>query len=157
MLAYELICLVDQIHDFAANQHRKFVIKHLERWLIHSEEHDPLVHQTDDISDLADPEWLEIKEAWKEVRNAKAARTRLRNRLKISDNALNRHSKTPRKAKMTKVSSKVQIQNGRTRGHQPKTVNDSEPKRPRGRPRKSAKTPGSPPSRTATRKPRNRA
>lgn len=156
MLAYELICLVDQIHDFAANQHRKFVIKHLERWLIHFEEHDSLVRQRDKILGLADPEWLEIKEAWKEVRNAKAAKTRLQNRLKISDNALSRHSKTPQKAKI-KVSSTIQIKNKRTRGHQPDTANDSEPKRPRGRPRKSAKTPGDPPSKTATRKTRYRA
>ncbi|KAB2101825.1 hypothetical protein AG0111_0g9655 [Alternaria gaisen] len=156
MLAYELICLVDQIHDFAANQHRKFVIKHLERWLIHFEEHDSLVRQRDKILGLADPEWLEIKEAWKEVRNAKAAKTRLQNRLKISDDALSRHSKTPQKAKI-KVSSTIQIKNKRTRGHQPDTANDSEPKRPRGRPRKSAKTPGDPPSKTATRKTRYRA
>lgn len=30
--AYDLICIVDQIHDYAINHHRPFVIKHLEAW-----------------------------------------------------------------------------------------------------------------------------
>lgn len=30
--ALELICLVDQIHDYATKQHRPFVMKHLEAW-----------------------------------------------------------------------------------------------------------------------------
>lgn len=30
--AYELLCITDQIQKYAANQHRDFVIKHLEAW-----------------------------------------------------------------------------------------------------------------------------
>ncbi|KAK3293175.1 uncharacterized protein B0H64DRAFT_403672 [Chaetomium fimeti] len=30
--AFELICIVDQIHDYAVNDHRTFVMKHLEAW-----------------------------------------------------------------------------------------------------------------------------
>jgi AT hook motif len=30
--AAELICIVDQIHDYAVNYHRSFVINHLEAW-----------------------------------------------------------------------------------------------------------------------------
>lgn len=30
--AYNLICLVDQIHKYAVNQHRTFVMEHLEAW-----------------------------------------------------------------------------------------------------------------------------
>ncbi|KAG7293521.1 hypothetical protein NEMBOFW57_003573 [Staphylotrichum longicolle] len=30
--AYDLICIVDQIHDYAVNDHREFVMKHLEAW-----------------------------------------------------------------------------------------------------------------------------
>ncbi|KAK4124722.1 hypothetical protein N657DRAFT_632691 [Parathielavia appendiculata] len=30
--AYDLICIVDQIHDYAVNNHREFVMKHLEAW-----------------------------------------------------------------------------------------------------------------------------
>jgi hypothetical protein len=30
--AYDLICIVDQIQEFAVTQHRDFVIKHLEAW-----------------------------------------------------------------------------------------------------------------------------
>ena len=30
--AYDLICIVDQIQDYAVNQHRPFVMKHLEAW-----------------------------------------------------------------------------------------------------------------------------
>jgi hypothetical protein len=58
---------------------------------------------------------------------------------------------------MTRVSSTIQIQKRRNSGHQSNTANGSKPKRPRGRPRKSAKTPVNPPSNTTTRKTRNRA
>lgn len=30
--AFELICIVDQIHDYAVNHHRPFVMNHLEAW-----------------------------------------------------------------------------------------------------------------------------
>lgn len=30
--AFELICIVDQIHDYAIHRHRDFVMKHLEAW-----------------------------------------------------------------------------------------------------------------------------
>lgn len=30
--AYDLICIVDQIHDYAVNNHRPFVMRHLEAW-----------------------------------------------------------------------------------------------------------------------------
>ncbi|KAM7190145.1 hypothetical protein V8F33_009622 [Rhypophila sp. PSN 637] len=30
--AFELICIIDQIHEYAANHHREFVMKHLEAW-----------------------------------------------------------------------------------------------------------------------------
>ncbi|OAG17118.1 hypothetical protein CC77DRAFT_1064383 [Alternaria alternata] len=156
--AYELICLVDQIHDFAANQHRKFVIEHLERWLVHCEEHDPPLYQTDDVLRyLADPIWLKIKEASTKARYAKSVNTRLQNKLKMRENTHGRHSKRPQKGKMTRVSSTIQIQKRRNSGHQSNTANGSKPKRPRGRPRKSAKTPVNPPSNTTTRKTRNRA
>lgn len=42
--AYDLICIVDQIHEYAINYHRPFVIKHLEAW--HAR-HQRLVASTD--------------------------------------------------------------------------------------------------------------
>lgn len=30
--AYDLICIMDQIHNYAVNQHRSFVMEHLEAW-----------------------------------------------------------------------------------------------------------------------------
>lgn len=30
--AYDLICIVDQVHDYAVNQHREYLMKHLEAW-----------------------------------------------------------------------------------------------------------------------------
>lgn len=30
--AFDLICIVDQIHDYAVNNHRPFVMRHLEAW-----------------------------------------------------------------------------------------------------------------------------
>lgn len=35
--AYDLICIVDQIHDYAVNDHREFVMKHLEAWHVRHE------------------------------------------------------------------------------------------------------------------------
>lgn len=158
MRAYELICLVDQIHDFAANQHRKFVIKHLERWLTHFEErHTRSPHPDNVFRDLAEPKWWEIKEYSEPARKIKASNTRLQNRLKIQDNARDCHSKTLQKGRITKVSSKTRTQKKSTHDRQADTRNDLEPKRPRGRPRKSAETSVNPRSKTTTRKTRNRA
>lgn len=42
--AYDLICIVDQIHEYAINYHRPFVIKHLEAW--HTR-HQRLIASTD--------------------------------------------------------------------------------------------------------------
>lgn len=35
--AFDLICIVDQIHDYAKNQHRPFIMKHLEAWYTREE------------------------------------------------------------------------------------------------------------------------
>ncbi len=35
--AYDLICIIDQIHDYAVNNHREFVMKHLEAWHVRHE------------------------------------------------------------------------------------------------------------------------
>ncbi|KAH7092085.1 hypothetical protein FB567DRAFT_588395 [Paraphoma chrysanthemicola] len=141
--AYELICLVDQVHDFAANQHREFVIRHLEPWLGHAEDRE--VDLVREIMALqpnkcpktpAAPRWLKIKEASKQARNTRAAKTRSQNRLKVQDNARIRYPQTLRKGKTTKGSSVTQIQLQRTRGRRSSKLNDPQPKRPRGRPRK---------------------
>ncbi len=36
--ADDLICIVDQIHDYAVNNHREFVMKHLESWHVRHEQ-----------------------------------------------------------------------------------------------------------------------
>jgi hypothetical protein len=138
---------VDQVHDFAANQHREFVIKHLEPWLGHAEE-----RELDLLSEFmalqpnkfpkvpAAPRWSKIKEASKQARNTRAAKTRLQNRLKMQDNARNRHSQTLHKGKITKGLSATQSQLQRTHGRRSKKLNDPQPKRPRGRPKKCEKS-----------------
>lgn len=96
---------MDQIHDFAVTRHREFVIKHLEPWLCRAEEleksplgkqHNRLkeleesqlmgilsgsYHESDSASSIFQAEWVSVKEASKETRNAKALQTRIRNRL----------------------------------------------------------------------------
>lgn len=106
--SYDLICIVDQIHDFAITQHRQYVISHLEPWLIRAEEIMTLrlSQQLDQIEKLEigefldsldyglldtsseihtyQPEWVKLKELSKRVRNTKAAQTRKRNLLSRS-------------------------------------------------------------------------
>jgi len=101
--AYDLICIVDQIHNFAVTKHRQFVINHLEPWLSRAEEigrsqaierlhwqdeqdaaeFSSLIDESDsEIANLKlmpTPEWAKLKEATKEARNAKSLQTRDRN------------------------------------------------------------------------------
>jgi site-specific DNA-cytosine methylase len=130
---------VDQIHDFAANRHREFVIKHLEPWLEHAEERElelleeSIELQPNRFSDgLADPAWLKIKKASKLARSTKAANTRSQNRLRVQEKARNRHSKTLQKGKTVEDLRTTQ----RTRSSRSNKSDDPQPKRPRGRPRK---------------------
>jgi hypothetical protein len=137
---------VDQIHDFAANQHRDFVIKHLEPWLEHAEKRELdlfsefMALQPNKFPKVpADPRWWKIKEASKQARNAKAAKTRSQNKLKVQGTARNHHSQTLQKGKPTKGSSATQIQLQRTLGRRSNKSDVPQPKRARGRPKKDAK------------------
>lgn len=156
--AYELICIVDQIQDYAVNHHRPFVMKHLEAWharhqktLEPVKEAVPVVHEDTDISgfdsddinndsydfdkdlemgdfgsdDKDSPhdfnelaklfrpspnkpaEWLRLKEQSKNARQEMASETRKRNR------------------SLLKI------------GQAPKSANEPQMTRPRGRPRKA--------------------
>jgi hypothetical protein len=107
--AYDLICIVDQIHNYAVNDHREFVMKHLEAWHVRHEktrqpsrssasaqtrrasdgteaEDGKRSREVEDYLDcLMDldtrmPEWLLLKEKSKSARQAKAQETRERNR-----------------------------------------------------------------------------
>lgn len=80
--AYDLICVVDQIHEFALTQHRDFVIKHIEPWLKRSEEGiEETTRDADEGSDTMDvdfdschldmPEWRNLKEDSKDMRSEK--------------------------------------------------------------------------------------
>lgn len=76
--AYDLICIVDQIHDFAVTRHRPFVTRHLEAWLTRAENIE--THQITEQPVLEEqPEWANIKQASKLARKAKAAQTRNHN------------------------------------------------------------------------------
>jgi hypothetical protein len=156
--AYELSCIVDQIHGYAANQHRKFVIKHLEAWLQHAEkcETDRLeeslrLHPDEVPKNPPRPEWYNVKIASQNAANAKAAKTREYNRsraLQIStlDNASNLLQISQRR-EVSAQPHVVQLQKKRGRGRPRKQemeqrdfrdVDADEPpiKRGRGRPRK---------------------
>jgi hypothetical protein len=142
--AYDLICLMDQVHDFAANQHRKFVIKHLEPWLRHAEERslEFMALQPNGFPEVpAEPVWSKIKEASKQARNTRAAETRSQNRLKKQNNARDCHSQKGRTTE-TLSATEIQLQPKRPRGRPKKCATEIQlqPKRPRGRPKKCAKT-----------------
>jgi hypothetical protein len=101
--AYDLICIVDQIHNFAITKHRQFVIDHLEPWLCRAEEIErsqaierlpwqdereaaefsSLFDESDseigNLKLMPTPEWAKLKEATQAARNAKSLQTRDRN------------------------------------------------------------------------------
>jgi hypothetical protein len=75
--AYDLICIVDQIHNYAVSQHRKFVTKHLEPWLRRAEDFEEAQLKEMSYLDLFESsvksllprsEWDLIKEASKKAR-----------------------------------------------------------------------------------------
>ncbi|KAI8943533.1 hypothetical protein NX059_001529 [Plenodomus lindquistii] len=141
--AYELICLVDQVHDFAANQHREFVIKHLQPWLELAEDcemdliREIMALQPNEFpQDPDSPRWSKIKQASKQARKTGAAKTRLQNRRQVQEKARNRHSQTLQKGETIQGSSSTQIQLQRTHGRRSNKPNNLQPKRPRGRPKK---------------------
>ncbi|KAI0544461.1 hypothetical protein F4679DRAFT_564670 [Xylaria curta] len=93
--AFDLICIIDQIQDYAAHQHRPFVLKHLEAW--HSKHQrasestrlstDPLSEMNlDDVDSNFSPEpcdftkwtWMWTKEATRERRQEDALLKRLK-------------------------------------------------------------------------------
>ena len=47
--AFDLICIVDQIHDYATKQHREFIMKHLEAWYARDEK----IRESGELSVLA--------------------------------------------------------------------------------------------------------
>jgi hypothetical protein len=145
--AFELICIVDQIHHFAANQHREFVVEHLEPWLEHAEKRqiDLLMEfvalQPDRFPDVpVDPEWLKMKDASKQARNTRVSKTRLQNKLLAQRNARIAQSRvSPLKGMTIEDSSTARLQSLRSRGRRPNKPDSPQPKRPRGRPKKCEK------------------
>ncbi|KIW14799.1 hypothetical protein PV08_07584 [Exophiala spinifera] len=86
--AYDLICIVNQIHAYAISEHRSFVIKHLEPWLSRAESFrgaqmdlSPLPSGEDSVESLeSSPKWFVIKGASRRALSAKRAATRMRKR-----------------------------------------------------------------------------
>jgi hypothetical protein len=77
--AYDLICIIDQIHNFAMTQHRQFVIRHLEPWLSRAEALDASTSGISLGEFIPKPEWANIKEASEKARKVKSLQTRNRN------------------------------------------------------------------------------
>ncbi|RYO02856.1 hypothetical protein AA0121_g13221 [Alternaria tenuissima] len=149
--ARELICLVNQVHEFAANQHRKFVIKHLEPWLGQFEDPKPKSPRFDEngwpkwrpgsgVIRLKWPAWRKIYRESKEARDTIAAESRSRKRLKVQDNARNRHSQASQKGRIIMVSNETHTNVQRTRDSYSNKRNGPQPKRHHGRPKIRAKT-----------------
>ena len=143
--ARELICLVDQVHGFAANQHRKFVIKHLEPWLGQFEDPKPKSPGFDedgwpkwrpgsDVVTVKWPAWTKIYFESKEARDTIAAESRSRKRLKVQDNARNRHSQALRKGRITRVQNETHKKVQRSRDSHSNKPNQPQPERHHGRP-----------------------
>ena len=77
---------MDQIHEYAAHQHREFVIEHLEPWLLHAEECSVKrlreiyrVHP-EEIPEPPTPEWFKIKHASRQAEKVKGPKTRNRSK-----------------------------------------------------------------------------
>ncbi|KAI5456645.1 hypothetical protein BGZ63DRAFT_467840 [Mariannaea sp. PMI_226] len=58
--AFELICIMDQVHDYAVNNHRPFVMKHLEAW--HSR-HEKLLEADDTALNDGTSEDMELSDS----------------------------------------------------------------------------------------------
>ncbi|KAM5358076.1 hypothetical protein ACJZ2D_015613 [Fusarium nematophilum] len=86
--AIELICIIDQVHDYATQQHRPFVMKHLEAWhdrhkrttnLVAADDN-PFMASLFDLSpNMPQPEWSRLKAESKMTRSEKAQQTRAHN------------------------------------------------------------------------------
>ena len=146
--ACDLICIVDQIHNYAVSQHHQFVTKHLKLWLRRAEDLEEA--ELEEMSDLdlfessvesLRPEWDLIKEASKKTRLANAALTRKRRAggeggVDTSSVKANHPRLTSRGASPSQTLYDVQVQAKRSRGHPRKAATKRQSKRGRGRPRK---------------------
>jgi hypothetical protein len=148
--AYDLICIVDQIHNYAVSQHRKFVTKHLEPWLRRAEDFDegqlkemsyldPFESSVESL--LLRSEWDLIKEASKKSRVAKTALTRKRKTrgegvVDTSSAEASHLQLTSQGASPSQTLFDVQVQTKQGREHLSEAATKSQSKRCRGRPRK---------------------
>lgn len=141
--AFDLICIVDQIHDYAAHKHRPFVMKHLEAW--HSRYRTAAYNKRQTPSSIAfdilaaevyrslrgPPRWEQLKESTNNARKEKSMATRQRNiKLRKLAQALDTESQLDNKPK-------------RGRGRPPKKIGvakTNDTKRGPGRPRKASST-----------------
>lgn len=73
--AFELLYLVDQIHNYIVNDHRRFVVRHLKAWYAR---HKALSRTTGDTAEQ--PEWFRLKKHSDMLRYRKGLATRERNR-----------------------------------------------------------------------------
>ena len=67
--AYDLICIVDQIHDYAVNNHRELIMKHLEAWHVRHEKNDSQAHH------LLNPFMPENRRMGHRIARTRASRT----------------------------------------------------------------------------------
>ena len=133
---------MDQVHAFAANQHREFVIEHLQPWLQYAEKRDSdrfgeimrLLALDQFPEDPPKPQWFKIKEKSIKARTAKAANTCLRNRLKTQVTACVEQSTTLQKRRTSMEPNATNASLPRRSARLQNKVNQSQPTRPRGPP-----------------------
>ncbi|KAI1506256.1 hypothetical protein F5X99DRAFT_366115 [Biscogniauxia marginata] len=148
--AFDLICIVDQIHNYAATHHRPFVLKHLEAWYARHEKSPQHTQPSISASDLAaagftgsehigidnpeTPEWLILKEVTNISKQRRSFQTRLYNR-KLRELIQTRHSAVlPEMKRRRGRPSKI----GTTKKEVPKRGR-GRPLKTRGRPKKESK------------------
>lgn len=156
--AFELICIVDQIQDYAVNHHRPFVMNHLEAWHArHQKNQEPMknmVHEFEtriasmnvdisdgdsDISDsdfdvLAEPFYLSPNKSpeWLRLKElSKKIKKEMANQTRKRNQTLMKDLQLPKESGEEPV-------NKRPRGRPPKNeiVKKETPKRGRGRPKR---------------------
>ncbi|KAI1330461.1 hypothetical protein F5Y16DRAFT_396428 [Xylariaceae sp. FL0255] len=123
--AFDLICIVDQIHDYAAHQHRPYVTKHLDAW--HAKHHKALEPTRSCIS--ANDRLVESYEFAENTKLFEATKQAAWMQLKEDTRKSRLHKAMLTRQKNKRLRELAQIQ-------ETKSESNKKPKRGRGRPPK---------------------
>ncbi|KAL6690845.1 hypothetical protein J3F84DRAFT_177081 [Trichoderma pleuroticola] len=93
--ALQLLCIVDQIHDYAIKHHLPFVLKHLEAWCARDSQ--SRLPNNALATPGGSPLWAILKEESKIVKQTKSQETRKRNRESLGQSSDSNQTQTKRR------------------------------------------------------------